>query len=52
MDRSGHDYDYESEPPKRSYRFRLVACDDQFNRAYVDITVHIDNVNEELFSVL
>ena len=46
--RVGQDYDYESDPPKRSYRFRLVACDDEFNRAYVDITVHIDNVNEEL----
>ena len=46
--RVGHDYDYESEPPKRVYRFRLVACDDEFNRAYIDITVHIDNVNEQL----
>ena len=44
----GHDYDYESEPPKRSYRFRMVACDNNYNRAYVDVTVHIDNVNEDL----
>ena len=46
--RVGHEYDFESEPPKRVYQFRLVACDNDYNRSYIDITVRIDNVNEDL----
>ena len=36
-------YDYET---KRVYKFRLVACDDDYNRAYIDITVEIIDVDE------
>ena len=38
-------YDFET---KREYRFRLVACDNDFNRTYIDITVRINDVNEQL----
>ena len=38
-------YDFET---KREYRFRLVACDNDFNRVYIDITVRINDVNEQL----
>ena len=38
-------YDFET---KRVYEFRLVACDNDYNRAYIDITVRINDVNEQL----
>ena len=38
-------YDFET---KREYRFRLVACDNDYNRVYIDITVRINDVNEQL----
>ena len=43
--RTAAEYDFET---RRVYEFRLVACDDEYNRAYIDITVRIDNVNEQL----
>ena len=36
-------FDFET---KQVYEFRLVACDNEYNRAYIDITVRIDDVNE------
>ena len=38
-------YDFET---KRVYEFRLVACDNDYNRVYIDITVRINDVNEQL----
>ena len=36
-------YDFET---KRVYEFRLIACDDDYNRAYFDITVRIEDEDE------
>ena len=43
--KTNHDYDFET---KRVYEFRLVACDNDYNRGYIDLTVRVDNVNEDL----